>query len=845
MPLSLPFCLILVTLCSLCAAEALPLQDPLHLPDQHVAQRQSVAIDLPPLPSRDGMAIVLSFRAVIVTRGPGGCNYNLAVQVNDERPGRFTAAGTERLLGRDPALVLVRSGQSFPVFSGSQLMTMFAADPDQGDGMTTDTLGATFHLDISDIARGVDGNQLVFNNLAPGRFDEGFGHLQVTDLVIGMLDRATLPPPPSLAPQRVAPAGGVTAGGLRLLQSTRGGFCLVSAAGHELFVETALGVLTDTPALLAADDTVPLSDGVRLEAAQARPEGDGYFLTADLGGLRLERTLIVRDGLLHWHEQWTNTGDRARGVPLRHRFFFSGRETRFWLGGSADNMGLVSSAPNPTLYMEPQDTAGAGFGVTAEDDWLRLLAGWRGLSNLGELYTVWLALDPGQSIEFDITVTPTGGGGYWEFLNGLRERWGINGPTMPAPLFWGYHRVAADTPAEALQKALGHLGPMILAVSPWQRLQPDARVVTSERYPKLPPDAPRTPGGTPDLDLEAFLTFEHRQPYRESVGQTVALIRENLPEVQVIQMIHPAMEVIYKPLEERWPIAPDAVKNADGATFEDGGYSRSWLSEMTDRGWGVLYYCPHEGGPQMEHILDSMIYGMDENQLDGIYSDEFSWAGTSRGYSRYDYSRSDGYSADLDEDGNIVRRKSDNAMASEYSQLRIVDEVTRRGKFFLANGGNALRSVANLGFQRFIEGGNGPNRWGQGHLSPVPLILGNMGDTTTTRGVFASVRACLQDGSLYSPVGVNLLLEGADNFVSKQYPITIVELGPGWVIGRERIITTVSRQFHWPNAAGAVRLLSYDAEGTLEDADTHMTVAAGEPLELTVPAGGMVIAEMQ
>jgi hypothetical protein len=240
-----------------------------------------------------------------------------------------------------------------------------------------------------------------------------------------------------------------------------------------------------------------------------------------------------------------------------------------------------------------------------------------------------------------------------------------------------------------------------------------------------------------------------------------------------------------------------------------------------------------------------MVRGMDECGLDGIYSDEFSWAFGSRTYSRYDYSRSDGYSADLDEQGNVVRLKCDHGSTTEAAQLQMVREVLSRGKFFLGNGGNVLRSVGDLPIQRFVEGGNGESRWPGAHLSAVPLILGNMGDEKTTGGVFASVKACLQQGCIYSPMAVNLLLEGDDNFVCKQYPLTIVRIGPGYVVGRERIITTVSREFDWPGAAGKVLLYRYDREGTRIDAEADVMLQKGKPLALMVPEGGLVIAELQ
>ncbi len=191
----------------------------------------------------------------------------------------------------------------------------------------------------------------------------------------------------------------------------------------------------------------------------------------------------------------------------------------------------------------------------------------------------------------------------------------------------------------------------------------------------------------------------------------------------------------------------------------------------------------------------------------------------------------------------MVRLKSDNGSVTESCQLQMVHEALGRGLYFLGNGPNVLRSLNSLPHARFVEGGNGQSAWPQNHLSPTPLILGNMGDETAVAGVFASVRLCLQEGCLYSPTEVNLLLDGPDNFVCKQYPITVTELGPGWVVGRERIVTTVSRQFVWSPAPGAgILLYRYDKTGTLLD-KAPATVVDGK-LGLEVPEAGLVIAEV-
>lgn len=836
--------LLLVCQVAWAAPAPAPLEDALKLPDQSLTAQQSAYVPLPALPGRPGRIVVLRLRAVIVVPGPAGCNSNASVRINDVPLGSRKSDGTERLVGRPTSSELLgHDGLQVPPVSGNALVVMFAPDAQAGDAMTADGLGATFTLDISDVARGVDGNMLSIRNNHPGGLPEGQGQLRVTDLQVGWLDRSTLPKPASAVPRRAGLGGGVTAGGIRLAQSARGGFA-VACGSLELRCETALGMKPEAPSLLVAEDGAPEPAGVRLSSERWGPAG--YKLTATWPDLTLVRTLEAREGAVRWQEVWTNTGSEVRGVPFRHRLFLRGQDARFHVGGAPDVGALACSAANPTLFLESPEARGQGVGLTAESDWLRLLAGWRGVAGLGEVYTQWLALAPHASLNLDLTITPvTDGGGYWSFINGVRRRWGANGIAMERPYFWGHAEDPAIPDArERLARALGRLGPLYTIVGPWQRGQADIRVVAAGRYPKLPPEAPRTVGKSPDFDVEAFLTFAHREPYWQQSAADVALMRAAAPNVKVIGINHPAMECIYKPLLDRWPIAADAIKTAGGETFEDATYSRIWLADMTAKDWGILYFCPRPGSEQLRAIIAGNVRAMDQYGYDGIYSDEFSWAGTQRDYSRYDYSRWDGHSADLDESGRPVRLKADNAYLSESCQLQVTHEVLRRGKFFLGNGGNALRSLAGAPIHRFIEGGNGAAAWSQGHLSAVPLVLGNTGDEKTTQGVFETVRGCLALGCVYSPTAVNLLLDGPENFVSKLYPISVEELGPGWVIGRERLLTTVARDFAWPRAAGTLRLYRYDRQGKRLAAEPDVTVTPGKPLALTVPEGGLTIAEL-
>ncbi|MCC6442589.1 MAG: hypothetical protein IT210_03915 [Armatimonadetes bacterium] len=823
----------------------LPLQDTITVSNQAIAPTRSAQIPLPPLPGKPGKAVVLRFRIVCQSAAASGCNYHAALRLNDAPIGRYSAGGEERMVGREPTFTLKDHTGEFHAFSGSAILTMFAPDVKTGDAMTGDELGATYALDISDIARGVDGNTFSVQNTLQQPFSPEMGSLVIENIEIGWLDRSALSRPATPVPQRGPITDALTEGPLTLAVGKAGGFTVRTADSLELAVETALGMQAAIPPALAAEDALPAQTALASPLAIEPWGPNGYKVTASWPSVKLTRIIAIRNGLVVWKEEWQNTGDKIIGVPFRHRIFLKGEAARFWLAGSPENTALAASSQNPTAFLESRQSAGNGFGVTAESDWLRLLMWLRARAGVGEIYSETLALAPGSAVDFELSIAPVAdGGGYWSFINGVRSRWGLNGIPMKQPVFWGYERAPGKTTEEAIRKSLGHLGPVTLALSPWQRLEPDARTVQAGQYPKLPPQAPRTPGKCPDLDVEAFLTFEHRARYEQPYAKEVADIHRALPQVKVIHLSHPSMEAVYRPLLDRWPIAAEAIRTRDGAPFEDAGYSRAWVGDMIDKDWGVLYFVPRPGSRYLGEILRNMRRSMDEYGSDGIYSDEFSWGYTRREYSRYDYSRWDGYSADLDGEGNIVRLKSDNAHTTESAQAQAIREVHTRGKIFLANGAASLRSITSLPYARFVEGGNGHPWMSNAHLNPTPLILGNMGDEKTLAGVFESVKSCLSVGCVYSPIAVNLLLEGADNFVCKLYPLTIREIRPGAVLGDERLITSASGSFRWPGRPAQVRLYRYDAAGKLIDKEKVIQTAAGRPFQVEVPEKGLVIAEM-
>ena len=820
---------------------AFALESTIRIPDFVVGGKSPLTktVDLPALPARPGHVVVLQAKIYAEAPRAAGCNYCIAIQCNEAPLGRY-AKSAERLLGREPVFHLKsHPDRHFPVFSGERLMTCFGPNAAAVNALCNEGNAADFTLRLDDVVRGVDGNTLLFINTRADR-----SNVWVRDCAVGYLPVAATAAV-SKIPRRAALAGApaLAQGHLELRLAPNGGLQLLDKRSNRaLCLESAVGMAADTPPALAAT-----AEPVRALRSEVRDRR--LVVRAELnGGLRLLRICELRGGLLRVTETWTNAGKQERGVPVRHRFFLQGHEEvlpRFRLGGNPDATELTSECQNPTLFLEADRPSPCAFGVAVESAWLRLLMSLRCASGVGELYTNQLALAPGQSITWTFTVDADTDGGYYAFLNRLRGRWGLNGRvTMLAPIFWGFapRRAPGKDLAEKMRRAFGHLGKCYVTLDPWMGTI-DVETIRSGKWPRLPGGAPRAPGRCPDFDAAAFTTFRHREPQWRLYAEEVRTLREAAPEAKALLMMHPAMFAVYKPCAEQWPYADSAIRTADGRPFESATYSRGWLNKFCDQDFGIYYYNALPGSLFWECQMAMVERALEEVGADGIYCDEFSWSFHHRGYSRYDYSRQDPYSADLDENGKVLRRKSDNAFTSVPFQRALIRKVHGAGRFLMTNGASGTPEVMEMAHQRFCEGGNGVGSMPQTHLNPVPMVLGNFGDQGTLQGLLQGVRTALSQGCIYSPFRCNLVLTERDNFICKLYPITILRMDEGIVVGRERLIASRSGTFEWPGCPdGPATLYLYGRDGLRIRTATAAQVQNGR-ITLSVPDGGLAIAE--
>lgn len=827
--------------------QELPFETIYTIPELKIENRnESREFTLPALPVKPGKKRALRGRFTSWFEKIGGCNTAMRIEVNAVSLGRYTEFGEERILCKDPVFVFNTTGYAgveFDYFEGNGFCLPFAPSVDYLDEHTVGNNGSMLLLDLEDVVLGVDGNALKFTNVRDPYGLDVPTTLIGADIEIGYLDEAALPQPPGLDFKYTSVANAVERNGIRLEVGKAGGFSICNAKGDVYVIDTKLTMSFKAPYELLAEDIQPQG------APQVTLQKSGDFGFAIMAkwenGIQLYRRLsLEHDGMLHWLDDWKNTSNEILGVPYHHRIRTAGFGKKDILCGAGDKSFIPSTDMNPSVVvLNNSSKDGSGIGIVEDNDFARLLGSLKATAAETEIYTAHFALAPQCSLPMNYSVDIFQEGGYWAFLNRLRKRWNIGTVTAPYPLFLvaRYTKSPGDTQAEKIKNAFAHLGPIAVGVVPWRRS--DFYLAGSGQYPKLPEGAEPAPGISADLDLTEFLKFKNRDAQDEAMAAEIKLFRENAPNVKYIPLTHPAMETVYLPMAEQWPYADNEIHTVEGTVYHHPHYDRAHVGSAVEKGWAIGYYAPYGGSRYYDMLIDDVKRAF-EYGADGIYIDEFSF-GAHRDYSRYDYGRWDGFSADLDENGKVTHLKTDVAYISQGLQNAVVSLAAQQNKYFLGNGSAALRSVNTIPALRFWEGGNGMATLGFAHLNQVPLVLGNYGITDTQQGLFNAVKEALQVACIYSPGDGYLALKGPDNFICKMYPITVDELYPGTVIGKERIITINSGTFAWSKATADAKfqLFVYDSEGNRITPSEEPVVKDGQ-ITITVPKNGMSIVEL-
>ena len=251
-----------------------------------------------------------------------------------------------------------------------------------------------------------------------------------------------------------------------------------------------------------------------------------------------------------------------------------------------------------------------------------------------------------------------------------------------------------------------------------------------------------------------------------------------------------------------------------------------------------------------KQLLEFVALAMDDFGFDGLFLDESTYGVTPLDYSPF---RSDGHSAIIDPATfEITANVSFVPLTYMGLHAAIYDEVvSKRGGFMVANGFPSTRTVMQAGIRNGVvsiveTSAKGREIWGHTY-TPVGLAkaLFQTGDPDPR---YANVSGLPVD-NLWADLDFgtltymyDMLLSNVSGWQGKQnvmqfiYPTTPTELGPGFIVGEERVVTKAAGEFTLPGAPPKLTVRTFNRQGYL----TASREAAGPTVR--VDAGGTTAA---
>ena len=773
----------------------------------------SDVVQLPALPQKEGMTAVLRLNIRQLTKDIDGWNPWCALELNGQKLGPRTARHTPRLLLRGNYMKTTYKGEERVPYWSSQssayFLTLFTSDETENlDSRILDREdGYNYYFDVDDLVSkviiGADNriendapNRLRFMNILTKKIVNST--LVVKDIELGYVPTSLLD---ALAGIEYAkfktvskPKATVKAAGCQLNFSPNGGMEL-KVGGESIFIESAFSYAASPEMKFNALGIGTQDNQPRVKTTVAQLPNGAVMVALETPNLSLKRLCSPVSDHIKVTDIIISNLDEDQGLKWKNRFAFSGKMPENWrisglTGALATDSSCMASA-NPTLYLADQQGA-AGFVV--EDTVSRVLLEMEASGNVFEMASKGVGLPAGKSLNVEWCIYPMAGGerGYFDFINQVREDWGVNN-TVPGP----YLIRAQQYPGLTLRFA---------SVSPWFEYA-DGLEYTREQYVKATSEkVAELRKQFPGVKLMALLetnlvNFDSTTvPWGKELPLTYG-DRTN-PATAYGQYLSPDLS---RKLNEVTPLRDSLLHDKDGNIMVDTVYvyqKKPWINLMPQL---------EKGNARYNQMMEQIDFVMQNVDFDGIYIDQFN--PTLRDGVSFD--RWDGYSVTLDKEGRILSKSYNYAITGAEGRMEIVRRVTSKGGVVLTNGHPVTREEQNSGRLSFAEMENdrcNPIPFldekppelryeATGHLAS-PIIL-NLRPARYTqeprmlaRVLFKGLIIALRNGVLPYYYTVNIPTSGPDagglGVANWMFPFTPVKLGEGVMVARERTVVCKS-----------------------------------------------------
>ncbi len=514
---------------------------------------------------------------------------------------------------------------------------------------------------------------------------------------------------------------------------------------------------------------------------------------------RLDRAIEPTPSRVMIRDTFTNTSSDVVGITIsNHVAVGNDRSLRVTMMGS------------PSLFV---GSAGCGVGLVALDDLYQIQQRTGFANGLAEVRTDHFGLDKGASYTIEWALYPTATDDYYDFINQVRADEGLNGRVEGSFAFVD-RRVPPTRELVALKNlkyaSIGCLG--------------------------FPPD-------DPEVSLEGYEFTEYPKESAE-LKKTMGETRQMHTGIRSMFHVAHALYATNKPTE----LFPDSrAVDASGRQFHYGPdsiqYYGSYFSKKRFQdGWRWWLFYPTLENRFGKEMLRRTEFMVKELGATGMWADGFI-SGYIPGY--YSYDRWDGHSVDIDPKTKLVVRKKNCVPFVALPVLKkTVQIISDHGGTVITNGEPGSRSLWRMNMLSSCETSGGDSKpIGLLHLGRSVTALGNPLAVRNQRDVYRDILGKLEFGSLYFWYG------DADRMTHKtivehMYPITFETIHAGIVRGKERIVTSRSGIYGWPDDRSLSVVHLYDARG---EKSPHAFVtsadASGVRTEVSLQPGQSAVVE--
>ena len=498
---------------------------------------------------------------------------------------------------------------------------------------------------------------------------------------------------------------------------------------------------------------------------------DGRWVTGDNPFFRHRREVIEHDEWVLVRDTLVNQTADALPLMQHHRSPVGNEAAGVWLAGAKmpTKSGKYSGGANPSAFAATGDN---GLGLVALNDEFRVHAEMIADNGSITLSDPHFVLSPGASYTAEMAIVPVAEPDFYAFVNAARRMLDVNFKLDVSFAFMFHKPPVYEWSDPTFTRFIDNKS---------------ANFVVKSNY------GVRTKDGHPARSTD-WIAGPHTV-YRDFHER----VRKHYADRSVRTGIyyHCFLDT-HGPNQERF--AADRALDPSGKHITYGRGRNSYMS---------LYVPTLEKGRWGEEIAKVLDVILDDIGVDGVFWDEFSSSTTP-----FVYSHLDGCSADIDPKTHQVRRlKGSLSLLSREFRVSQVRRIQDRGAVLIVNGAPQTRTLARLKFPAFTETGSISHC--RKMLLYSPIALGDHLTERTEKDAYRVILRALDYGCLYAWYGSNVSPE-YKTLTEHMYPITPLEIHSGYVIGRERVITSRSGLFGWDDS-GDFSGFVYDREGRATD----------------------------